>query len=70
VTNTGPERTKTVPENKARQGHWGRHALAILIAGLVLVFIVWGAAEIYGEMIDSSTPAADPGPAQSQTPKG
>ncbi|WP_192251827.1 hypothetical protein [Mesorhizobium silamurunense] len=47
--------TKIVPEDKARQGHWGWHALRILVAGLLLAFIAWGAVEIYGELIKSPT---------------
>ncbi|CDX23427.1 conserved hypothetical protein [Mesorhizobium sp. ORS 3324] len=46
---------KIVPEDKARQGRWGWHALRILIAGLLLAFIAWGAVEIYGEVIKSPT---------------
>ncbi|MBZ9955758.1 hypothetical protein [Mesorhizobium sp. BR1-1-15] len=46
---------KTIPENKARQGHWGWHGLRILIAGLLLAFVVWGIVEIYGEYTKSST---------------
>ena len=42
---------KIIPTDKARQGHWGTHLLLILIIALVLVFIVWGAVEIYGQMI-------------------
>ena len=52
---------KIIPENEARQGGWGRHGLRILIAAMLLVFVAWGIAEIYGEMID--TPAS-----QGQTP--
>lgn len=47
--------TKIIPEDKARQGHRGWHALRILIAGLLLAFIAWGVAEIYGELIKSPT---------------
>ncbi|RWM02731.1 MAG: hypothetical protein E5X80_27585 [Mesorhizobium sp.] len=47
--------TKIVPEDKARQGHWGWHALRILVAGLLLALIAWGAVEIYGEVIKSPT---------------
>jgi len=47
--------TKIVPEEQARQGRWGWHALRILIAGLLLAFIAWGAVEIYGEVIKSPT---------------
>jgi len=43
---------KIVPTDKARQGHWGSHVLLILIIALILVFIVWGAVEIYGRMIE------------------
>lgn len=47
--------TKIVPEDKARQGHWGWHALRILVVGLLLAFIAWAAVEIYGEVIKSPT---------------
>jgi hypothetical protein len=47
--------TKIVPEDKARQGRSGWHALRILIASLLLVFIAWGAVEIYGVLIKSPT---------------
>ncbi|RUU00009.1 hypothetical protein EOD23_24110 [Mesorhizobium sp. USDA-HM6] len=67
--------TKIVPGDKARQGHWGWHALRILIAGLLLAFIAWGAVEIYGEMIKSQTTneqaapqAPATGPATEQKP--
>jgi hypothetical protein len=43
---------KTIPTDKARQGHWGRRLLIILLVGLVLAFIVWGLVEIYGEVIE------------------
>ncbi|RVA51198.1 hypothetical protein EN933_16525 [Mesorhizobium sp. M7A.F.Ca.US.001.01.1.1] len=42
---------KIIPENKARQGRWGRHGFRILIAALLLVFAAWGIAEIYGVLI-------------------
>lgn len=47
--------TKIVLEKQARQGGWGRHGLAILIAALLLTAIAWGAAELYGE--HAKTPA-------------
>lgn len=47
--------TKIIPEDKARQGRWGRHGLRILIAALLLAFIACGAAEIYGGVIKSPT---------------
>ena len=55
--------TKIIPENKARQGRWGWHGLRILIAALLLAFIAWGVAEIYGQKIDSSAPATQSAPA-------
>ena len=48
---------KIVSETNARQGHWGRHVLVVLIAALILAFLAWGAAEFYGEFIDAGTPA-------------
>lgn len=44
--------TKIVPEEKARQGRWGRQVLVVLIAGLVLAFIAWGLVELYGRAIE------------------
>ena len=44
--------TKIISTDKARQGHWGRHVLVILVVGLILAFIAWGLAELYGELID------------------
>ena len=55
---------KITPGDKARQGHWGRHVLRIMIAALLLAFVAWGIAEIYGEMIDTNTPTGE------QTNKG
>ena len=46
--------TKVVPSDKARQGRWGRHLLLILLGGLILAFIAWGLAELYGEAIEPS----------------
>ncbi|RWO06616.1 MAG: hypothetical protein EOS07_21650 [Mesorhizobium sp.] len=51
---------KIVPEDKARQGRWGWHIFRILIAALLLAFIAWGIAEIYGNMIDR-TPTTEQG---------
>jgi hypothetical protein len=47
---------KIIPENQARQGRWGRHGLRILIAAMLLVFIAWGVAEFYGQMIRPDAP--------------
>ena len=40
---------KIIPTDKARQGHWGRHVLIILIVALLLTAVVWTAVAIYGE---------------------
>jgi len=48
---------KIIAEDKARQGHRGRHGLRILIAALLLTFVAWGVAEIYGILIKA--PATD-----------
>ena len=55
--------TRTIPENKARQGGLGRPVLVILLSGLVLAIIAWGVAELYGE--HAKTPATEQG---SQSP--
>ncbi|MFD1987327.1 hypothetical protein ACFSOZ_33445 [Mesorhizobium newzealandense] len=54
---------KIIPENEARQGRWGWHGLRILIAALLLAFVAWGIAEIYGEL--AKTPATEQGSAPS-----
>lgn len=56
--------TKIVPEEKARQGRWGRQVLMVLIGGLGLAMIVWAGVELYGEAID---PAASDLPPASST---
>ena len=49
--------SKTVLTDKARQGHWGRHMLIVLVAALLLSAAAWMAAEIYGAAIAPSRPA-------------
>ena len=49
--------SKIVSTDKARQGHWGRHVLLVLIAALLLAAVAWAAAEFYGRAIDPSQPA-------------
>jgi hypothetical protein len=51
--------TKIITEDKARGGRWGWHGFRILIAALLLTFIAWAAAEIYGEVIKSPTTQQD-----------
>jgi hypothetical protein len=47
---------KIIPTDKARQGHWGRHVLLILVTALILVMIVWGLVEVYGRLIEPDQP--------------
>jgi hypothetical protein len=54
VRNMAPrddEEKVTIAPDKARQGRRGTPVLWVLIAGLVLVMIVWGLVEIYGSYI-------------------
>ncbi|MGU3400963.1 hypothetical protein ACLBWS_14675 [Brucellaceae bacterium D45D] len=41
---------KEVDPKEARQGFKGRRILLILISSLILVMLVWGAVEFYGQM--------------------
>jgi hypothetical protein len=50
--------TRIIPADKARQGHWGRRLLLILVTALILVMIAWGLVEIYGRMIEPDQPTA------------
>ncbi len=54
--------TKTIPENKARQGRWGWHVLIVLIAGLLLALAVWGGVEFYGEALKNNAQTTDTTP--------
>lgn len=49
-----PENPPTLTPQKARQGRRGSPVLMVLIGGLVLAMIVWGAVEIYGWAIQPS----------------
>ena len=42
---------------EARQGKKGRPVLMVLIAGLILAALAWGAAELFGEASDPEQPA-------------
>jgi hypothetical protein len=39
---------------EARQGSWGRQVFLVLVAGLLLAMLAWGAVEIWGENIDDN----------------
>ncbi|MEK1886361.1 MAG: hypothetical protein AAAB35_02025 [Phyllobacterium sp.] len=41
--------------NEARQGPPGRPVLNILVIGLLLAIVAWGAAELYGQSTDDAT---------------
>ncbi|MCD7111629.1 hypothetical protein LRX75_21585 [Rhizobium sp. DKSPLA3] len=43
----------TVSSTEARQGGAGRPVLMVLIGGLFLALIAWGAAEMFGESTDN-----------------
>lgn len=62
--------TKIIPEQEAKQGRKGLRVLWILIIALVLAAIAWGAAEFYGESIDTTPPAGDTGSSPEQAPQG
>ncbi len=49
--------TKTIPEQKAKQGRRGSHVLMVLLAALVLAMVGWAVLEMWGEQID--TPAIE-----------
>jgi hypothetical protein len=51
----------TESATEARQGNKGTPVLKVLVAGLVLAFLAWGASEWWGE-------ASDPPAAQTATP--
>jgi len=42
------EPRETIVTDKARQGRAGRPVLMVLIGGLVLAMVAWGAAELFG----------------------
>lgn len=56
---------------EAKQGRRGTAVLAVLLGGLVLAFLVWGAVEIWGESTDvdrtADTEEVQPPPSQEQT---
>ncbi|MCX8570773.1 hypothetical protein [Aminobacter sp. MET-1] len=43
---------KNIPAWKARQGRRGYQVLLVLVIALVLAAAAWGAAEIYGQIIE------------------
>lgn len=51
------EKAPKLPPVKARQGERGIPVLLVLIAGLILVALVWWGAEIYGNAIAPENPS-------------
>ena len=45
--------TKIIPEEKAKQGRFGRPVLIVLICGLILAMVAWAGVEMWGEKIDA-----------------
>ena len=52
LTRTHDPDRKQYAATEARQGYLGRPVLMVLGAALVLVFLGWGAVEIWGEKMD------------------
>jgi len=48
-----PQHTPTASTTEVRQGRTGRPVLMVLVCGLVLAFVAWGAAEWWGEATDA-----------------
>ena len=59
MTRTHDPDRKDYRAREARQGGLGRPVLTVLGISLVLVFLVWGAVEIWGEKADPSAPLDD-----------
>lgn len=64
-------RTEQVTESatEARQGSRGRPVLLVLLSGLVLAAVAWGASEFWGESIDKdpqATASTKPDPINAQ----
>jgi hypothetical protein len=51
------ERPVELTPTEARQGFLGRPVLYVLVTGLLLAMLAWGAAEFWGMSIDTQTPA-------------
>lgn len=56
LTRTHDPARKTYAARESRQGGLGRPVLTVLGTSLVLVFLVWGAVEIWGEASDPTEP--------------
>ncbi len=56
LTRTHDPDRKTYAARESRQGGLGRPVLRVLGISLALVFLVWGAVEIWGEASDPSEP--------------
>lgn len=57
LTRTHEPVRKDYSARETRQGGLGRPVLKVLGISLALVFLVWGAVEIWGERVDPSDPS-------------
>jgi hypothetical protein len=66
------EKKVTLNATEARQGAIGRPVLMVLVGGLFLALLAWGAAEIFGESTDNdaATDVQQTEPARSTAPAG
>jgi len=46
------QKTVTETATEARQGSFGKPVLIVLLSGLLLAFVAWGAVEWWGESLD------------------
>ena len=64
VSSEETRKRETLTPREARQGMLGRPVLYVLVIGLVLAFIAWGGAGIWGESTDRDAPATPPATSQ------
>ncbi len=58
VSTARKETTEPLTPREARQGRLGRPVLYVLICGILLAFLAWGGAEIWGEGAKRNAPDA------------
>lgn len=71
VTATHESDRKDFSAEEAKQGRWGVPVFGVLVGGLFLALLAWGAVEIWGESTDTDrvteTEQVQPAPSQEQT---
>jgi hypothetical protein len=60
TTDSAAEPPVKLTATEARQGYLGRPVLIVLVAGLFLALIAWGAAEFFGNAIEPASESAEP----------